>query len=199
MSNSSAHESVNSPIAAASAILFALACLAPATVYADATPTPAKAPVAATKAAPIKLAANEQLAHKVLTGALGPWNIAQVWLTQSSEVDDAPYSGRVVAADGTVHVLPAPDEPESAFMMKVRSVMFRNVDQSADKELIVLYSAAKIGPQQPPYYGACVYQWNGSAFTRLAAVEAKLSGAKTSAEVSKRLASAAASKAGSKK
>ncbi len=181
------------------ATLLAVACLAPVAVYADATPPAAKAPLAATRATPIKLAANEQLAHKVLTGSLGPWSNAQVWLTQSSEVDDAPYAGRVVAADGTVHALPAPDEPESTFMMKVRSVIFRNVDQSADKELIVLYSATKIGPQQPPYYAACVYKWNGSAFTRLADIETRLSGAKTSVEVNKRLASAAAGKSGSKK
>lgn len=197
------------------ATLLAVACLAPVAVYADATPGAAQAPLAGTtkaplagttkaplsaaKTTPIKLAAGEQLAHKVVTGALGPWSHAQVWLTQSSEVDDAPFAGRVVATDGTVHALPAPDEPESTFMMKVRSVMFRNVDQQPDKELIVLYSAAKIGPQQPPYYGACVYQWNGSAFTRLTDVESKLGGVKSSAEVSKRLASAAASKVGSKK
>ncbi len=186
------------------AMLLAAACLAPAAVHADATPTPNRTAFAVTTAAPgtttIKLATNEQLAHKVVSGPLGPWSTARVWLTQSSEVDDAPYSGRVVAPDGTVHALPPPDEPESAFMMKVRSVIFRNVDHSAERELIVLYSAARIGPQQAPYYAACVYKWNGSAFTRLAPVEAKLGGAKTSADVSKRLAgTAGAGKGGSGK
>ncbi len=185
MSNSATRKFLVTLIAAASA------GLAPFVAHADATPSTKTAATTA-KAAVIKLAANEQLAHKVVTGSLGPWARGHVWLTQSSEVDDAPFAGRVVAPDGAIHALPAPDEPESVFLMKVRSVMFRNVDRSPDKELIVLYSAAKIGPQEAPYLSACVYKWNGSSFTRLTDVEARLSGAKTSAEVSRRLANAAA-------
>lgn len=185
MSNSATRKFLVTLIAAASA------GLAPFVAHADATPSTKTAATTA-KAAVIKLAANEQLAHKVVTGSLGPWARGHVWLTQSSEVDDAPFAGRVVAPDGAIHALPAPDEPESVFLMKVRSVMFRNVDRSPDKELIVLYSAAKIGPQEAPYFSACVYKWNGSSFTRLTDVEARLSGAKTSAEVSRRLANAAA-------
>ena len=139
----------------------------------------------------IKIESTEQMAHKVVTGALGPWSRAEVWLTQASEVDDAPFKGRVVVTSDTkpaaVHELPPPDEPESLFLMKVRAVMFRNVDQGADKELIVLYAATRIGPQQPTSYSSVVYQWNGQSFARMPAVESKLSGAKNSAEIIRRL------------
>lgn len=179
-------------IRTACATLLAIACLSPLIAHAESMLSAAKTAASATKAAPVKLAANEQLAHKVLSGSLGPWVSAQVWLTQSSELDDAPYTGRVVAPDGAVHTLPAADEPESTFLMNVRSVMFRNVDQLPDNELIVLYTATRIGAQLTPYYSVCVYKWNGNAFVRLARVEARLSGAKTSSEVSRRLANAAA-------
>lgn len=135
----------------------------------------------------IQLGPGEQMAHKVVVGALGPWQQASVWLTQPDTIDDGPYSGRVVDADGSVHRLPAPDEPESAFMMKVRAVMFRNVDQDSAKELIVLFSAARIGPQQAPYYAACVYKWNGTAFVRMADIESRLRGARTAGDVTQRL------------
>lgn len=158
-----------------------------ATVTAALTVTSAAAAVDSAKPA-IQLAAGEQMAHKVVAGALGPWQQASVWLTQSDTIDDGPYSGRVAGADGSVHPLPPPDEPESAFMMKVRAVMFRNVDQDSSKELIVLFSAVRIGPQQTPYYAACVYKWSGTAFVRMTDVESRLRGARTAADVTQRLA-----------
>lgn len=134
----------------------------------------------------------EQLAHPRVFGRLGPWKRAEVVLTQSNEVDDAPFSGVVIARDSSGHEvrasLPQPDEPESLFMMKVRSVMFRNVDASPDNELIVLYSAAKIGPQQSPYYASCVYKWQkDGSFVRLPNVEKTLEGARDSKAVGKYL------------
>ena len=60
-----------------------------------------------------------------------------------------------------------------SFTMKVRAVMFRNVDQDSSKELIVLFSAVRIGPQQTPYYAACVYKWSGTAFVRMTDVESR--------------------------
>lgn len=135
----------------------------------------------------IRLAPGEQMAHKGVVGALGPWKRASVWLTQSDTVDEGPFTGRVVGADGRVHPLPPPDEPEPLFRMKVRAVMFRNVDPDSGKALIVLYSAARIGPRQEPYYAACVYRWDGTSFVRVADIETQLRGAKTASDVTRRL------------
>jgi hypothetical protein len=134
----------------------------------------------------------ERLAHPAVKGSLGPWPAAEVWLTQSSQVEDGPFTAHVAVKgpDGrrTVYTLPPPDETESAFMMKVRSVMFRSIDGQPERSLIVLYSAAQIGPGQAPYFGACVYAWDGSAFVRDGDAEARVSGARNSAEVARRLA-----------
>ena len=141
-------------------------------------------------------ASSEPLAHPRVSGRLGPWRRAEVVLTQSGDVDDAPFSGIVIARDSSGNEvrapLPRPDEPESLFLMKVRSVMFRNVDQAPDNELIVLYSAAKIGLQQSPYYASCVYKWQAAGgFVRLRSVEKVLEGARDSKAVSKYLLAAA--------
>ncbi|MBL8311076.1 MAG: hypothetical protein JNL19_11680 [Burkholderiales bacterium] len=153
-------------------------------------------PPKTTSAATITISGNEQLAHPVVSGRLGPWRRAELWLTQSNDVDDAPFRGRVVIAGtpATIHTLPPPDETGSNFMMKVRAVMFRQIGTSAERALIVLYSATQIGPQQTPYYGACVYRWNGNAFVRADAVEKQLAGARTAAEVTRRLASGGSAK-----
>lgn len=90
---------------------------------------------------------NERLAHARVSGRLGPWRRVEVVLTQSNEVDDAPFSGVVIARDAggseVRAVLPRPYEPESLFMMKVRSVIFRIVDLSRENELIVLFFGTK--------------------------------------------------------
>ena len=44
------------------------------------------------------------------------------------------------------------------------------------------------GPGQNPYFGACVYGWDGTAFVRDAAAAERLAGARDSAEVARRLA-----------
>ena len=161
-------------------------------------PSKAEAVAATTAAATDAGMVGQQLAHSRVSGRLGPWRRAEVVLTQSSEIDDAPFSGLVVTRDPAGNevrtALPLPDEPESLFMMKVRSVIFRNVDQSPDNELIVLYSAAKIGAQQRPYYASCVYKWQNEGagrFVRLPAVEKILEGARDSKAVTKYLRSAA--------
>ena len=138
-----------------------------------------------------QLPATQQYAHKVVSGALGPWSQVQVRLIQSAEVDDAPFSGEVVipsdGQDKVVHKLPPVDETEAHFMTKVLAVMFRNVDQAAQKELIVLYIATRIGPRQPSYFSTCVYKWDGAAFVRVPKTEAHLKGAKTAKEGDRRL------------
>ena len=93
-------------------------------------PSKAEAVAATTAAATDAGMVGQQLAHSRVSGRLGPWRRAEVVLTQSSEIDDAPFSGLVVTRDPAGNevrtALPLPDEPESLFMMKVRSVIFRN-------------------------------------------------------------------------
>lgn len=140
----------------------------------------------------IQLTSGEQLAHKVLTGSVAHWPKVQLWLTQSSEIDDAPFVGRVVAPNAAgaevTYTLPLPDEGASSFLMKVLSVMFVNTGSGTGQDIVVIYSAAKIGPQRAPYFSTCVYHWNGAEFVRLPNVERVLSGARTSKQVAQRLA-----------
>jgi hypothetical protein len=164
-------------------------------VFAGGTAEPLNKTTAQAPSRAIKLLPSEQMAHKVVTGALGPWGTAQVWLTRSSEGEDMPFVGRVAVLNShvssmppVIHPLPPPDEPPGFFTMNVSAVIFRNVDSAPDKELIVLYSAVQIGPQHSQYFSVCVYKWDGSAFVRLADAEERLDGARTSAEIVKRLA-----------
>lgn len=150
----------------------------------------ADAPSPTTEIAPppgIALAAGERLAHEVVSGALGPWAKVRVVLTQADDVNESPFTGRVVLADGQTTPLPAPDEPAVNFMMTVNAVAFRSVDADAVKELLVLYSAVQIGPQHSPYHGVCVYKWDGERFIRLNTVESRLHGARSVTDVNKRL------------
>lgn len=139
----------------------------------------------------VKLPEGEQLAHKIVSGAIGPWKTAQVLLTQSKEVLDGPFSGKVVANPGekdeVTYDLQPPYDAQAPFLITVRAVMFRSIDRSTQKALIILYSVTKIGPQQPTEYESAVYKWNGEAFARVDTLEAKLAGARTSREIDKKL------------
>jgi hypothetical protein len=87
-----------------------------------------------------------------------------------------------------VYALSTPSEPGDFFQFQVRSVMFRSVDGSAERALIVLYTVARIGPQQAPEAAACVYRWAQGEFVRDSAAEALLKGARNAADVATRLA-----------
>lgn len=165
------------------AFVLGLACLACAAADPGAVPLGAQSPA--------WVADGERLAHPVVKGALGPWPAVEVRLVQSSQVDDGPFTAQVVVpvqgGSPKVYQLPPPDETESAFMMTVRSVMFRRIGKPPERSLIVLYSAARIGPGHDPYFAACVYSWDGAAFARDTDAENLLSGARDSAEVARRL------------
>lgn len=117
-------------------------------------------------------------AHPVLVGDIGPFRRAILLLTQSAENTTSAFSGYVIVPDKSQkHValrLPPQDEPSEFFAIRVKSVLFQNVDKSSENEIIVLYAAQKMGPGEQPYNATCVYKWTGSGFVRLAAVEAAL-------------------------
>jgi hypothetical protein len=149
--------------------------------------------IAATKQAiGIELTETEQLAHPIAKGALGPWRHAQVVLSRPKGDDDEPFVGRVISrqADGQqlVHALPRPDEPPGFFYLIVQSMMFRNVDKTPEKELIILYLSHKIAPGGDEVYRANVHRWDGQKFERVREVEKLLFGAKNAAAVDVRLA-----------
>lgn len=168
-------------------LLLAMAGALPMGIASSQVQADAPAPMHVTPAG-IQLAPGERLAHQVITGALGPWAKVQVVLTQAEDAEDAPFTGYVVLASGQVLPLPAPAEPAEFFMMRVNAVALRSVDADANKELLVLYSAVQIGPQNPPYHGVQAYKWNGERFIHLPGVESHLDGAKSVAEIDSRLA-----------
>jgi hypothetical protein len=169
--------------------MFAIVLVSCLATYVDAST--AKVPVAP-KSQAVSLGSNEQLAHPVVTGSLGPWTRTQVWLTQSADALDAPFSGKVVVDFGgkgeAVYALSPPYPPDGPFLMTVRSVMFRSIEKSSEKALIVLYAVTKIGPQQPVEYETAVYRWNGKEFSRANDTEERLQGARTSRDVDRKLA-----------
>jgi hypothetical protein len=158
--------------------------------------TSASAPAAGVALQPLPpLPAGQRLAHRAVRGSLGPWAAVDVWLTQPQQPADGPFTPWVrtpadgaAAAPGQVYALSTPSEPGDFFQFQVRSVMFRSVDGSAERALIVLYTVARIGPQQAPEAAACVYRWAQGEFVRDSAAEALLKGARNAADVATRLA-----------
>ncbi len=139
----------------------------------------------------VKLADDEQLAHRVIKGSLGPWKEATVVLTRPKGDDDLPFKGRVLvqqaAGEARTLQLSSPNEPVDFFYLTVKSVLFRDVDRSGEKALVVLYLSHKIGSSESGYR-ACVNQWNGTEFERARNIEHVLFGAKSPVEVDRRLA-----------
>ena len=177
--------------------VIATALIAAALALGSGTTTASEAPTNALKTrgganAPIavKLADDEQLAHRVVKGSLGPWKEATVVLTRPKGDDNIPFSGRVIVHQAKGEILnlplPPPNEPVDFFYLIVESVMFRDIDRTGEKALIVLYLSHKIGSSE---YGhrASVNRWNGSEFEQARTVEHLLFGAKTAIEVDRRL------------
>jgi hypothetical protein len=138
----------------------------------------------------VVLADDEQLAHRVVKGSVGRWNEAIVVLTRPKGDEHIPFKGRVIVrqtnGERLILPLPPPNEPADFFYLIVESVMFRATHQSGERSLIVLYLSHKIGSSEYSHR-VSVYQWNGSAFERTRTTERLLAGAKTSAEIDRRL------------
>ncbi len=140
----------------------------------------------------VALTGDAKLAHPVLRGKLGPFEGALVFFTQKASEDNSIFNGvvRVHRDDGsfTDYALPPPDEPADFFQFTIKSVLFQPTTRPpAANVLIVLYTAARIGPQQPTANAACVYAWDGKEFQRQATVEKALEGARTAKDARARL------------
>jgi hypothetical protein len=164
----------------------------PATASAAKAASPTKPRASVNETIPIKLADDEQLAHRVVKGSLGPWKEATVVLTRPKGDENIPFTGRVVVREAgrstATFPLPPPNEPVGFFYLIVESIMFRAIDQSGEKAVIVLYSSSKIAPMGEVRSRVHVFRWNGEAFEYAREVDSTLAGAKNAREVDRRLA-----------
>lgn len=139
----------------------------------------------------IEIDPSDRLVHPIVRGKIGPWQMAEVWLTGSKNIEDPPFKGFVLIKDTkgnkTTYALPRPDQSEDFYMMKVLSVIFQPTEKYSNPSLIVIYSTARIGPQQPTTFGSIVYQWDKTKFIRNNRIESKLINMKNSTEVIHRL------------
>ena len=77
-------------------------------------------------------------------------------------------------------------EAAELFWLIANSVMFRAVDNSGEKKLIVRHSSHKRGPREYKNL-ASVYRRSGAQFELVDPVENALAGAKAGAEIDRRL------------
>jgi hypothetical protein len=132
-------------------------------------------------------AALQVLAYPVVSGRVGPFRDARVYLAYADPANRNGFAGSVLAA-GKHYPLPDPDEPPDFFATNVRAVMFAEADHTPGNELLVLYSAIKTAPDSAGYTGVVGYHWDGHAFVRLRALEHRLEGSRSAADVRRRLA-----------
>jgi hypothetical protein len=146
----------------------------------------------------IELASDEQLAHAVVKGSLGPFPEAYVVLTQPKGDDSAPFKGRVVVPPSTTSAAltfrwwaPFPwgetAIPGRTFDTIVRSVMFRSIDHTQKKAVLVLFESYRIGSGKPSNV-VLVKRWDGNDFVDVEAVQNRLHGARNAKEIDRRLA-----------
>ncbi len=133
---------------------------------------------------------DEELAHPIIKGGVGPWASASVILIQVADPNKFQFKGRVaVERDGTLktHLLPIPENIGAVMEQHVKAVMFRSVGKSSEKAIIILYEFHRSGSANDDGDGAYVFRWNGQGFVADEQVRKKLFGAKNSKEVDRRL------------
>lgn len=123
---------------------------------------------------------------KILSGSFGVFPIARIEFSYENQDARLGFTG-VVGVKARCLELPPGDEPAEFFDVTLADAKLIDVDRRRGNELVVLYTALKIGPQNDAFYGARVYQWNGSSIARLQDVELRLAGSKTFRTVVKRL------------
>lgn len=84
-------------VTATTLIAVALTLASGATAASEAPTTALKTRASANATMAVKLADDEQLAHRVAKGRLGPWKEATVVLTRPKGENDIPFTGRVIA------------------------------------------------------------------------------------------------------
>jgi hypothetical protein len=134
------------------------------------------------------------LAHPLVTGSIGPFVRASVLITRGPPDDGPSFSGRILVKGKdrkfVWYALPDIDEKADFFATNVRAVMFENVDKVKGREVIILYSAQKIGPGEEVYNAAGVYRWQGNRFVRVTRVEALVAGSANAAAAHRKLTAA---------
>jgi hypothetical protein len=138
------------------------------------------------------LAEGEQLAHPIVRGSLGPWKSVSVVLVEHPNPNRMQFRGRVVvpqaAGGATVFTLPIPEDIGAVMEQHAKAVMFRRIDRSNSKSLIVLYESYRSGSGEPGSTDAYVFRWDGQQFVAVEDVRKKLMGATNSKAIDRRLA-----------
>ena len=147
---------------------------------------PSHAEVCPTATAP---GTGRELAHPVLTGSVGPYERAVLVLTRRAGPAEAPFAGALDIGDGRCLWLQEPDEPTDFFLIRVKAAFFTPLDGGKRANgIVVLYDSSQIGPQHGTDHEALVYRVDREAITRDPAIEQRLLGTRTAAEVRQRLA-----------
>jgi hypothetical protein len=138
------------------------------------------------------LSKDEELAHPIVKGSIGPWKNASVVLTNVADPTKFQFKGRVVvqhAGRTDVYPLPIPEDIGLVMEQHAKAVMFRNIDKSSQKAAIILYEFHRSGSASDDGYGVYVFRWDGQRFVSDDQVREKLFGARNSKEIDRRLAS----------
>lgn len=132
-----------------------------------------------------------RLAHPPVEGEFGPGSRNIVLLFQPAESADSNFRVSVLIpeTDGRYRSLEAPplDLIAGHFDVTVNAVMFAATQPGPQRDLLVLYAYHRTGSEQDDGNAVAAYSWNGKAFLRDEAAERRLLGAKTAADVRKRL------------
>lgn len=145
------------------------------------------APLTASVATPAPATAALSLAHPPVTGAAGPHARATVTLRRLGERSDARFSGLLTIPGGRTLALAGPDEPSDFFLFDVTAVMFTPLERGGRNGVVVLYNSSQIGPGHGTDHLALVYRVGRDAARRVPAIERRLEGAASAAEVRRRL------------
>jgi hypothetical protein len=133
---------------------------------------------------------DEELAHPIVKGTIGPWKDATVVFANTAKIG-ADIEGKVIVRKegGTkTFLLPPRTSDELPLIPNIRAVMFRKIGQRQEPSLIVLHTAEKIRPEHSIYlHLVTVYQWNGTEFIANEDLAMKLDNAKNAAQIDRRL------------
>jgi hypothetical protein len=135
------------------------------------------------------LSSDEELAHPIASGSVGPWKKASVVLTNVADPTKFQFKGRVAvqhAGRTDVYPLPIPEDIGLVMEQHAKAVMFRNIDRSSEKAIIILYEFHRSGSASDDGYGVYLFRWNGQNFVSDDRIREKLFGAKNSKEVDRR-------------
>lgn len=129
------------------------------------------------------------LAHRVYEARFGPTITSgaptAVVLTRGGQ---PPELGGFALSAGEPFAFPRLHDGDTP-LDRVAAVMFRDVDQDPDREVIALVAYADEDPEAPPYFSNVVLDWDASRgrFVRLEQLEGEIEALHTAGEVLARL------------